>query len=192
MFEYLKGIVTKIDPAYIVLDVNGVGYKILCPTPYSYDEDQPATIYVEQVVRDTGITLYGFLSLEDKELFLKLLSVSGIGPKSAVAIMAAEDTDSLASAIQNGEVKYLTRFPGVGKKTASQIVLDLKGKLGDYVKKSTAAADLTPSLQDALLALAALGYTQKEVDRITPKLAKLPENTADGYVKEALALLLKK
>lgn len=193
MFEYLKGIVTKIDPAYIVLDVNGVGYKILCPTPYSYDENQPATIYVEQVVRDTGITLYGFLSLEDKELFLKLLSVSGIGPKSAVAIMAAEDTDSLASAIQNGEVKYLTRFPGVGKKTASQIVLDLKGKLGDYVKKSTAAAaDLTPSLQDALLALVALGYTQKEVDRITPKLAKLPENTADGYVKEALALLLKK
>ena len=191
MFEYLKGIVTKIDPAYIVLDVNGVGYKILCPTPYSYDENQPATIYVEQVVRDTGITLYGFLSLEDKELFLKLLSVSGIGPKSAVAIMAA-DTDSLASAIQNGEVKYLTRFPGVGKKTASQIVLDLKGKLGDYVKKSTAAADLTPSLQDALLALVALGYTQKEVDRITPKLAKLPENTADGYVKEALALLLKK
>jgi Holliday junction DNA helicase RuvA len=187
MFEYLKGIVTKIDPAYIVL-----GYKILCPTPYSYDENQPATIYVEQVVRDTGITLYGFLSLEDKELFLKLLSVSGIGPKSAVAIMAAEDTDSLASAIQNGKVKYLTRFPGVGKKTASQIVLDLKGKLGDYVKKSTAAADLTPSLQDALLALVALGYTQKEVDRITPKLAKLPENTADGYVKEALALLLKK
>ena len=68
----------------------------------------------------------------------------------------------------------------------------MKGKLGDYVKKSTAAADLTPSLQDALLALVALGYTQKEVDRITPKLAKLPENTADSYVKEALALLLKK
>ena len=68
----------------------------------------------------------------------------------------------------------------------------MKGKLGDYVKKSTAAADLTPSLQDALLALVALGYTQKEVDRITPKLAKSPENTADGYVKEALALLLKK
>ena len=75
MFEYLKGIVTKIDPAYIVLDVNGVGYKILCPTPYSYDENQPATIYVEQVVRDTGITLYGFLSLEDKELIYQIASI---------------------------------------------------------------------------------------------------------------------
>ena len=106
--------------------------------------------------------------------------------------MAAEDPDSLDSAIQNGEVKYLTRFPGAGKKTASQIVLDLKGKLGNYVKKATPTVDISPSLQDALLALVALGYTQKEVDKITPKLAKLPENTADGYVKEALALLLKK
>lgn len=192
MFEYLKGIVTVIEPSYVVVDVNGVGYKIFSPTPYSYQENETATIYVEQVVRDTGITLYGFLTKEDKALFLKLLSVSGIGPKSALAIMAAENTDSLASAIQNGEVKYLTRFPGVGKKTASQIVLDLKGKLGEYVKKTMPVDNLPASLQDALLALVALGYTQKEVDRITPKLAKLPENTADGYIKEALGLLLKK
>ncbi|GBG04309.1 Holliday junction branch migration protein RuvA [Lactobacillus rodentium] len=192
MYEYLKGIVTKIEPSYIVLEVNGVGYKLYSPTPYSYTENKEATVYVEQIVRDTGITLYGFLKAEDKELFLKLLSVSGIGPKSALAIMAAEDSDSLASAIQEGEVKYLTRFPGVGKKTASQIVLDLKGKLGDYVKKTAQTADLPASLQDALLALVALGYTQKEVDRITPKLAQLPENTADGYIKEALGLLLKK
>ena len=71
-------------------------------------------------------------------------------------------------------------------------MLDLKGKLGDYVKKTAQTADLPASLQDALLALVALGYTQKEVDRITPKLAQLPENTADGYIKEALGLLLKK
>ena len=194
MFEYLKGIVAKIDPAYVVLDVNGVGYKILCPTPYSYQENQPATIYVEQVVRDTGITLYGFLSLEDKELFLKLLSVSGIGPKSAVAIMAAEDSDSLAEAIEQGEVKYLTRFPGVGKKTASQIVLDLKGKLGDYVQKLDRQVDesVSPALNDALLALIALGYTKKEVDKITPKLAEYNAKTADEYIKKGLALLLKK
>ena len=192
MYEYFEGIISEVTPSYVVVDVNGIGYKVFSPTPFAYKQGQKAKVYIEQIVRDTGITLYGFQDQDDKGLFLKLLSVSGIGPKSAMAIMAAEDTDSLASAIQNGEVKYLTRFPGVGKKTASQIVLDLKGKLGDYVKKSAAAADLTPSLQDALLALVALGYTQKEVDRITPKLAKLPENTADGYVKEALALLLKK
>ena len=173
MFEYLKGKITLIEPSFIVVDVNGVGYKVFSPTPYSYQENESATVYVEQIVRDTGISLYGFLTKEDKALFLKLLSVSGIGPKSALAIMAAEDSDSLASAIEKGEVKYLTRFPGVGKKTASQIVLDLKGKLGDYVKQTPLNRNLSPSLQDALMALIALGYTQKEVDRITPKLVEL-------------------
>ena len=192
MYGYIRGTIVEIDSSYVIIDNNGIGYLVYVPNPYSYQLNHEYTIFIYTCVREDEYTLYGFKDREQKELFLKLLSVSGIGPKSAVAIMAAEDTDSLASAIQNGEVKYLTRFPGVGKKTASQIVLDLKGKLGDYVKKSTAAADLTPSLQDALLALVALGYTQKEVDRITPKLAKLPENTADGYVKEALALLLKK
>lgn len=193
MFEYLKGIISRVEPGYVVLDVNGVGYKVFSPSPYSYQESDNVTVYVEQIVRDTGITLYGFTDMDDKALFLKLLSVSGIGPKSALAIMASEDSDSLASAIQEGEVKYLTRFPGVGKKTASQIVLDLKGKLGDYVQKTTYSnKDLSVSIQDALLALGALGYTQKEINRITPKLTELPENTADGYIKEALALLLKK
>ncbi|WEV70465.1 Holliday junction branch migration protein RuvA [Lactobacillus sp. ESL0785] len=194
MYEYLKGIITEIMPDYIVLDVGGVGYKIFSPTPFAYQEGQPATVYLEQVVRDTGITLYGFQSADDKGLFLKLLSVSGIGPKSALAIMAAEDSNSLAEAIEQGEVKYLTRFPGVGKKTASQIVLDLKGKLGDFVQRVDQINDMkiSPELNDALLALLALGYTKKEVDRITPKLAAASQTTADQYIKQGLALLLKK
>ena len=124
-----------------------------------------------------------------------MLSVSGIGPKSALAIMAAEDSDSLAEAIEQGEVKYLTRFPGVGKKTASQIVLDLKGKLGDYVSqldRTDEQDNVSPALHDALLALLALGYTKKEVERITPKLEKVDVDSADQYIKKGLALLLKK
>ncbi|AHI11380.1 Holliday junction ATP-dependent DNA helicase ruvA [Lactobacillus helveticus H9] len=140
--------------------------------------------------------MYGFQSEDDKELFLKLLSVSGIGPKSALAIMAAEDANSLAEAIEQGEVKYLTRFPGVGKKTASQIVLDLKGKLRDYVarldRQDEEQGNIPPALNDALLALIALGYTQKELDRITPKLEEVNADTADQYIKKGLALLLKK
>ncbi|WEV36481.1 Holliday junction branch migration protein RuvA [Lactobacillus sp. ESL0677] len=194
MYEYLNGVITKIMPNYIVLDVNGVGYKVFSPTPFAYHQDEQAKVYIEQIVRDTGVTLYGFQSEEDKGLFLKLLSVSGIGPKSALAIMAAEDSNSLAEAIEQGEVKYLTRFPGVGKKTASQIVLDLKGKLGDFVQRVDKIADqeITPELNDALLALLALGYTQKEVDRVAPKLAKENATTADQYIKKGLALLLKK
>lgn len=194
MYEYLAGIITEIKPDYIVIDVNGVGYKVYSPTPFAYQEKQKARVYIEQIVRDTGITLFGFQTEEDKGLFLKLLSVSGIGPKSALAIMASENSNSLAEAIEQGEVKYLTRFPGVGKKTASQIVLDLKGKLGDYVQRVDQLPDqeISPELNDALLALLALGYTKKEVDRITPLLAKEQATTADQYIKKGLALLLKK
>ena len=194
MYEYFQGVIVKIKPDFVVVDVNGIGYKVFSPTPYAYQEGQKARVFIEQIVRDTGITLYGFQTEDDKGLFLKLLSVSGIGPKSALAIMAAEDSDSLAKAIEEGEVKYLTRFPGVGKKTASQIVLDLKGKLGSFVKNAnkTASSEVSPELNDALLALLALGYTKKEVDRITPALIAEEKTTADQYIKKGLALLLKK
>ena len=194
MYEYFQGVIVTIKPDFVVVDVNGIGYKVFSPTPYAYQEGQKARVFIEQIVRDTGITLYGFQTEDDKGLFLKLLSVSGIGPKSALAIMAAEDSDSLAEAIEQGEVKYLTRFPGVGKKTASQIVLDLKGKLGSFVKNAnkTASSEVSPELNDALLALLALGYTKKEVDRITPALIAEEKTTADQYIKKGLALLLKK
>ncbi|NUE97986.1 Holliday junction branch migration protein RuvA [Lactobacillus melliventris] len=194
MYEYFQGVIVTIKPDFVVVDVNGIGYKVFSPTPYAYQEGQKARVFIEQIVRDTGITLYGFQTEDDKGLFLKLLSVSGIGPKSALAIMAAEDSNSLAEAIEQGEVKYLTRFPGVGKKTASQIVLDLKGKLGSFVKNAnkTASSEVSPELNDALLALLALGYTKKEVDRITPALIAEEKTTADQYIKKGLALLLKK
>ena len=194
MYEYFQGVIVTIKPDFVVVDVNGIGYKVFSPTPYAYQEGQKARVFIEQIVRDTGITLYGFQTEDDKGLFLKLLSVSGIGPKSALAIMAAEDSNSLAEAIEEGEVKYLTRFPGVGKKTASQIVLDLKGKLGSFVKNANkaASAEVSPELNDALLALLALGYTKKEVDRITPALIAEEKTTADQYIKKGLALLLKK
>lgn len=197
MYEYIEGKITEVAPSFIVVDVNGIGYKAYTPTPFSYQVGESAKVFIEQNFSDNnGFTLYGFEDKNAKGLFLKLLSVSGIGPKSALAIMAAEDSDSLAEAIEQGEVKYLTRFPGVGKKTASQIVLDLKGKLGDYVqrldRKNEEQAGITPQLHDALLALLALGYTQKEVDRITPKLVDLQLDSADQYIKKALTLLLKK
>lgn len=196
MYEYLEGVITEVTPSFIVVDVNGVGYKVYSPTPFAYKEGDTAKVFIEQNFSDNnGFTLYGFQDKRGKGLFLKLLSVSGIGPKSALAIMAAEDSDSLAEAIEQGEVKYLTRFPGVGKKTASQIVLDLKGKLGDYVSqldRTDEQDNVSPALHDALLALLALGYTKKEVERITPKLEKVDADSADQYIKKGLALLLKK
>ena len=184
MYEYFEGTITVVNPAYVVIEVAGIGYRILTPTPYAYKEGDKARIYVEQVVRENGMTLYGFKSQQDKGLFNKLNEVSGIGPKSALAIMAAEDNGALASAIERGEGSYL-------------IVLDLRGKMGNYVAENLFTEDepvksASPALEDALLALGALGYSQKEVDRIKPKLEKLPEMSADEYIKQGLGFLLKK
>lgn len=196
MFEYFEGTITCIQPSYIVVDCNGIGYKLLCPSPYSYNQGQRAKIFVEQIVRDNGIDLYGFSSEDAKKLFLKLISVSGIGPKSALAIMAAEDNEALADAIEQGEVKYLTKFPGVGKKTASQIILDLKGKMKEFTNRIDQTnqddSNLSPQLQDALAALLALGYTQRDIKRITGKLADMKLKSAADYTKAGLKLLLKK
>lgn len=133
MYEYIKGIVTFVSPAYIVLENSGIGYQLFIANPFRFSSklNAEATIYVHQAVREDAITLYGFKDYTEKQLYLKLLSVSGIGPKSGLAILANDDHQGLVQAIENEDAAYLTKFPGVGKKTASQIVLDLKGKLAD-------------------------------------------------------------
>lgn len=133
MYEYLKGIVTFINPYYIVVENQGIGYQIALGNPYRYSSklNQEIMIYLHQVIREDTHSLYGFGTLEEKQLFLKLVSVSGIGPKSALAIMASDDHAGLIQAMETGDVTYLTKFPGVGKKTAQQMILDLKGKLGE-------------------------------------------------------------
>ncbi|GAP02300.1 Holliday junction ATP-dependent DNA helicase RuvA [Fructobacillus pseudoficulneus] len=202
MFEYLKGLITDVRPGYIVLESkDGVGYKIFPANPYHFVVDQSATVYVEQIVRETEQALYGFATLTEKGLFNKLLNVSGIGPKSALAILAGADPASLVAAIDQDEVTYLTQFPGVGKKTAQQIILDLKGKMGDFAnlaegaeaqlageKKTLTAAD-NQNLADALAALEALGYAQKDITKVKKALAGVNAATED-LISQALALLV--
>ena len=133
MYEYIKGKVVAVHPAYIVLEIANIGYQISMGNPYRYSSylEQEVTVYTHLAIREDAHTLYGFSRLEEKLLFLKLLSVSGIGPKSALAIMANDDHEGLIFAVEHDDVTYLTKFPGVGKKTAQQMILDLKGKVGD-------------------------------------------------------------
>ena len=129
MYEYINGLVTNIYPAYLVIaDRSGVGYKLFVANPYRFEQNVESHVYVEQVVRENELTLYGFIDENEKALFNKLINVSGIGPKSALAILANGDSEGLVNAIANEDPTYLMQFPGVGKKTAQQIVLDLKGK----------------------------------------------------------------
>ncbi|GKQ42121.1 Holliday junction ATP-dependent DNA helicase RuvA [Companilactobacillus sp. RD055328] len=196
MFEYLKGEVVALHPSYVVIDVNGVGYKLLVANPYRYEVNNQSTIYVEQIVRENEQSLYGFYDLAEKQLFEKLTSVSGIGPKSALAILAGEDTNGVFNAIEAGDITYLTKFPGVGKKTAQQILLDLQGKIQTADKNtsslSSTGLDLSANMElnDGLEALISLGYSTKDVKKITDKLKASDAKTADEYVREGLKLLM--
>lgn len=201
MFEYLKGIIEDVEPGYIVIDVNGVGYLVYTADPYQYDIDseKKVKVFIHQSVTDSSQTLYGFASKEIKSIFEKLLNVSGIGPKSALAILAGNDPKSLLNAINSENVSYLTKFPGVGQKTAKQIILDLKGKLDDIapslfddfdsIEKQTKKQDTNTELEDALQALAALGYTSRDVKKVRKELeAKNPMST-DEYLSNGLRIL---
>lgn len=197
MYEYLNGVVTVVKPTYLVLEVNGIGYKLLVGNPYAYQVEQSTKIYVEQVIRDTEQVLYGFIDEAEKNLFDQLTSVAGIGPKSALAILAANDQNGLTLAIANGDVKFLTKFPGVGKKTAQQIILDLKDKIAvadqDVLKTGISEQPdllgLDADFADGLAALAALGYSNKELDRIKDKLKAQALQGPDEYVRAGLKLL---
>ncbi|STP28971.1 Holliday junction DNA helicase RuvA [Enterococcus durans] len=200
MYEYLTGVVTFINPYYIVVEANGIGYQIALGNPYRYSSqmNKEVKIYVHQVIREDAHLLYGFGSLEEKQLFLRLVSVSGIGPKSALAIMASDDHSGLIHAVESGDVTYLTKFPGVGKKTAQQMILDLKGKFGELsietpfnLFNETALKDAT-ALSEAMEALSALGYSEREVKRVEKQLKEVENQTTDEYLRQALKLMMKK
>jgi Holliday junction DNA helicase RuvA len=198
MYEYLNGRVVDIQPSYVVLDVAGIGYRLNVANPYRFAVETTTQFYVEQIVRETEMSLYGFGDRDEKALFNQLLNVSGIGPKSALAILASADAAGLIQAVESGDAKYLTQFPGVGKKTAQQIVLDLKGKLGDLansngvaivVEQSATSTD-NQALSDALEALLALGYSSRDVAKVEKAMANV-QDTTDGYMRQALKLLVK-
>ncbi|KAF1301901.1 Holliday junction branch migration protein RuvA [Candidatus Enterococcus willemsii] len=200
MYEYIIGKITAIYPAYIVVEVNGIGYQIASGNPYRYSGkmNQEVKLFVHQVIREDAHTLYGFNSLEEKQLFLRLISVSGIGPKSGLAIMANDDHEGLISAIETGDITYLTKFPGVGKKTAQQLVLDLKGKLGELSGELTGSVVMElfttnhSALDEAISALQALGYSERETKRVHKLLLQESLQTTDEYLRAGLKLMMKK
>lgn len=203
MFEYLNGTIQDVQPGFIVIDVNGVGYLVYTSNPYVYtvDNTEKVKVFIHQSVTDTSQTLYGFSSRELKSIFEKLLNVSGIGPKSALAIIAGNDPQSLLNAINTENVTYLTKFPGVGQKTAKQIILDLKGKLDDIaptlfddVDDSVLTSNQTSDnqeLEDALEALKELGYTAKDIKKARKALEEIPATSTEEYLRQGLTAVTK-
>jgi holliday junction DNA helicase RuvA len=202
LYEFIKGTVQYVSPEYVVIENNGIGYQVTVPNPFFYSKDlsQDVIIYTYTYVREDILALYGFNTREEKLLFTKLLNVTGIGPKGALAILASGEPAQVVQAIENEDEAFLIKFPGVGKKTARQMILDLKGKLPDILPdyfpdlfnpdEQEEGVPKQEEFEEAILALLALGYSEREVKKISPQL-KMESLTTDQYIRKGLQLLLK-
>lgn len=196
MYDYIKGTLTKITAKYIVVEAGGLGYIINVANPYSFTDrvNQEVQIYLHHVVREDAQLLFGFHTEDEKAVFLNLISVSGIGPTTALAIVAVDDNEGLVNAIDNSDIKYLMKFPKIGKKTAQQMVLDLAGKFVEAPVENGKAAKAAPAgnqeLDDAMEALLALGYKASELKKVRAFFEGTKE-TADKYISSSLKMLMK-
>ncbi len=166
MYNYFKGTVAEVSSAFIVIEVNSIGYELKVPNPFYYQIGNEVIVYSYLHVREDIMDLYGFKSKDEKEFFKKLLGVKGIGPKSALAILASGNVNDISQAIEAANDVYLTKFPGIGPKAAKQIVLDLKGKVNVDVEETHSANEYS----DVVEALLALGYKKKEIEKLVVKL----------------------
>ena len=176
MYAYIKGKITDRNDQQIVIENNGIGYLVNCPIGISAEIggfNEEITVYLYQSVKEDDISLYGFSSRDQKEMFLKLITVSGIGPKVAHTICASLSAEQIAAAVMSSNVALLTGVKGLGKKTAERIILELKDKLKAQLGAS-ASVSTTPVaaaaagngntglMQDAVGALVVLGYKDQE------------------------------
>lgn len=187
MYSYIKGEVVELSNNYIVLENNGIGYMIYVSNPYAFQSNEKYTVYVYQHVKEDDLALYGFLTKSEKELFLKLITVKGIGCKTGIGILATGDVDAIINAIENQNIAYLKRIPGIGPKAAQQIILDLQGKFSGQVKDTVL---ISKDFEEAIDVLVALGYKRKEVEKVMDQFAKHNYDT-NTYVKKALSMLVK-
>jgi Holliday junction DNA helicase RuvA len=185
MYEYIVGKITKIDSGYVVLENNNIGYIIYCPNPYGFNENEEYKIYLYQQVREEELSLFGFKTIEEKEIFLKLINVKGIGPKIALPMLATGTPEGLIDAIERENILYLKKFPKIGDKIARQIILDLKGKLVSKDEINNKGVN-NEELVDALKAL---GYKSANINKILPKINH--DISLEEQIREALKLLLK-
>ena len=181
MYSYMIGIVVGYDKNCIILENNKIGYLINVANPYSYKLNEEIKVYLYNHVKEDENSLYGFKTMEEKDLFLKLINVKGIGPKMAMPIFAGGNIKGVYDAINSDNVTYLTRFPKIGDKVAKQIILDLKGKL-------TTQTDLFQyDSKELIEVLESLGYKSGDIKKVISNIDN--ELSLENQIKEALKLL---
>lgn len=201
MIDFLRGQFVHVENEYIVLDVQGVGYRVFCPNPYAFaNQEGEIMVYTHHHVREDAMLLYGFVTREEQRLFRKLIEVSGIGPRVALGILAGGTPDHVVTAIYQENLTFLTKLPGIGKKTAQRMILDLKDKLDGFGAAAYATGLFAPPSEEtgsgsawdeARDGLKALGYTDSELDKVWLKLKKdvTSADSVDVLMKRALQML---
>ena len=184
MYQYIKGFISAIYTNGVVIDNNWIGYFIKTPNPYNFILQEEITIYTYLHVREDVFDLYGFKSLAEKDFFIKLISVKGLGPKGALAILASGDLARLEQAILASDIHFLQKFPGIGPKASSQIILDLQGKL---TLNQLPISD--PKVKNVKEALKNLGYSNSELKRLDSFLQKNLNLSIEELIKAALKQL---
>jgi len=183
MYAYIKGIIEEIEVNYVVINNNGIGYLVYVPNPYSFKLNEEHKIYIYELVREDENSLYGFKEKAEKELFLKLIGVKGLGCKMALPMLATGSIDGIIDAIERENILYLKKFPKIGDKVARQIILDLKGNLAH------STVNEMNSNEELIETLKSLGYKGPDIKRILPNINN--EETIENQIKEALKLMLK-
>lgn len=195
MIARLTGQLIEKQPPILVVDVNGVGYELEAPmsTFYKVTLGTPVTLYVHQVVREDANLLYGFASREERDMCRTLLKVNGVGPKMALAILSGMEADAFAACIRQGDVATLTRIPGVGKKTAERLVIEMRDRVGDgpagFAPTGGEPVPASPE-RDAITALIALGYKAAEAERAVSRI-RTDNASAEDLIRQALKGMVK-
>lgn len=197
MIAYVHGVIEDVSEDNVVVDVNGIGYNVRISADTASrlpGEGETVRLYTYTLVREDAFQLYGFLSRNDLDIFKKCITVNGIGPKGALAILSVMDADSLRYAIMAGDTKAISRAPGIGARTAERLILDLKDKIkiddvliGKEIAATAAshAAD-TPQKKEAVEALVSLGYGQTESVKAVNAIEGIEDMDSSAVLKAAL------
>ena len=193
MIGFLRGVLLHKSPQELLLDVSGVGYRVLVPISTFCrlgDQGAQAQLLIHTHVREDQLILYGFATPAELELFEKLISVSGVGPKVALGVLSGIEVEDLVQAIRGNDVARLTRVPGVGKKTAERLILELKYKIAALHGGTAEPQAPSPKRSDLLSALANLGYSSAEADRAATEVLRLhPDASLGDLLRDALRVI---
>jgi holliday junction DNA helicase RuvA len=194
MIAHLRGKLIAKHPNQAIVEAGGVGYDVVISVP-TFSElpalNVEVSFFIHTHVREDALALFGFLRAQEKQLFEKLLSVSGIGPKLAITILSGMAADTMVAAIKGNNVASLTRIPGIGKKTAERMVLELRDKLDAFGVSPEAVAAASPVEEDVISALVNLGYQRPVAERAIATLGDVSAQNFDALFRKAMAALAK-